>query len=374
MKRLLTILLLASAALSNAATLYRTPRLERIARAIHLTLPDTLRPNMVNDSIASYFGKAIGLHTNGLGDVSHIGYHIFSDEQKGVYRKYPVFDFIERYLLELDLRLDGRVPEFRMDIDQVVVVKGDLQMLHSITPNTSLSFSLDEIPRKMYRLTWKFDGKEVKVTFPMDSQLLIGGNMIELEQTFVRDVQRMVPIAGDAAIVDWDAVKVSHTKEGLVVKGGSYMIDEIRGDIYLSFAEGKRELIYCKDNPTKSVSNIMLTGMSKKEVPMSVALRIYGNRIDTLRMALQQFIAYCKMDGCKLFYGTKMVTEDTIIGTLYAYNERCAYTHMLPVVFPLSILDGNLEQLMAKGYVYIPLHDITEKYITRKQESKLHKK
>ena len=80
------------------------------------------------------------------------------------------------------------------------------------------------------------------------------------------------------------------------------------------------------------------------------------------------------MDGCKLFYGTKTVSEDKITGTLYAYNERCAYTHMLPVVFPLAILDGKSEELTARGYVYIPLHDITEKYITRKQESKLQRK
>lgn len=374
MRRLFTILTLALAAQLNAATLYRTPRLKQIADAIHLSLPDILRPNMVNDSIVSYHGKTIDLHTNGLGDVSHIGYHIFSEEQKGAYLHYPVFDFIERYLLELDLQLDGRTPESRMDIDQVVVVKGSLQMLHAITSHTDLSFSLDEIPRKMYRLTWKFDGKEVKVTLPMDSQLLIGGNMIELEQLFIRDVQRMVSIAGDAAICNWDSANVSYTKEGLVIKGGTYRIDEIRGDIYLSFNDGKRELLCNNDRPIKSISNIMLTGMSQKEIPMTVALRTYGNRIDTLKITLQQFIAYCKMDGCKLFYGTKTVSEDKITGTLYAYNERCAYTHMLPVVFPLAILDGKSEELTARGYVYIPLHDITEKYITKKQESKLQRK
>lgn len=50
-------------------------------------------------------------------------------------------------------------------------------------------------------------------------------------------------------------------------------------------------------------------------------------------------------------------------GTLFAYNEKYAYTHMLSATIPLKILEGKSGQITGHAYIYIPLHDITEKYV-----------
>lgn len=82
-------------------------------------------------------------------------------------------------MLELDMRLDGRSPLERMNIDQVVISKGNLQMLRAI--NTNTEFSINELKRRMYQVTWTVKGKKVEITFPADCQLLMGANAVELE-------------------------------------------------------------------------------------------------------------------------------------------------------------------------------------------------
>ena len=370
MKYCLTILATVLAAFSNAATPFCTPRLEKISKVLNLTLPEKLQANVVKDSISTFKGRTIYLRTNEFGDVSQIGYRLFSKSMRDNYSNSPCFDFFERYLLELDLRLDGKEPALRMDIDQIVVIKGSLQMLYSLMDASSVSFEQEEIPNKMYRTTWTIDGSELKITFPMDSQLLLGGNIIDLEKMFKRDVQRFLSISGDAIINDWYSSKVNRIKDDLVIDGGYYQIEAISGDLYLSNRYNHRNLICSRNSPIKSVSNIMLTGISNKDIPMKLALKMYGNKTDTIDITLQQYIAYCKNDNCKLYFGTKVLTDSTLTGTLFAYNDRYAYTHMLSVVFPLDILDGGDNPLLGTAYIFIPLHDITEKYLMEPKEYK----
>ena len=363
------ILILLLAASMHAVTLYRTPRLATIAAALRLNLPDTVRyNNIVIDSVAICRGKDIHVRTNGLGDITHIGYNLFAPALRQAYKDSPVFDFLERYLLELDLQIDERTQSVRMDVDQVTVVKGNIQMLRTLDPKSDVSFNLDEITRKMYRVTIAFNGKKIQITFPAINELLIGANMLDLEDILKRDVQRMMPISGDALIADWTDCQVSKGKDVLIVEGGNYLSPLIRGDIYLTEQNGIRKLICDSLNPTKSVSNIMLTGMFDKAIPLKMDIDRYGGKADSLEIKLQQFIAYCKSEGCKLFFGIKNVSDDTLTGTFFAYNEKYSYDHMMTVVFPLQILQGKDDAVRGKVYSYIPLHHIAEKYFNINQE------
>ena len=352
------------AACMCAATPYRLPRYEQLATALHLQLADSLRrPHSEADSVAFCKGRAVYVRMDGFGDVSHIGYRLFSPAVREQSGHSPVFDFLERYLLELDLQLDGKQPGVRMDVDQVVVTVGSLFQLRDATPASQLAVGIEVIPRKMYRFSWTLDGREGRVTIPADSQLLFGGTVIDLEQMFIRNMQRMVPIAGDDAITDWSARQAKESGGALVIDGGTYQIDAIRGDVYLTRRSGRLQLLMDRKSPLRSVSNMVLTGMARQDIPLDVTFHVYGNRRDTLHVTLQQFIEYCKADGCRLYFGTKTIDDAVLTGTLFAYNERCAYTHMLSLTVPLGVIDGGEARVAGDAYVYIPLHDITEKYM-----------
>lgn len=363
-----TILAIVLAAFLNAANHYHTPQLEKIASTIGLNLPDAISANTTIDSVIIFKEKDIHVRTNGLGDIVHIGYNLFAPALKEHYANSPVFDFLERYLLEMDLNLDDKTPEVKMDLDQVTTVKGNIRMLYQLTPNSDVKFELDVISRKMYRVSCEFGNKNVRIVFPVNNELLTGANMMELEEIFKRDVQRMLTISGDALIIDWSDTKVSRAKDALIVDGGTYLSKMIRGSLYLTETNGVRKLYCDRKNAARSVSNILLTGLFERDIPLKMDIDRYSGKTDSVEVTLQQFIAYCKAERCKLYFGVKTILQDVLTGTLFAYNEGYSYDHMLSLSFPLSILDGSNVYMTGKVYTYIPLHFVPEKYFNIEHE------
>lgn len=364
MRRCLSLGIMMLAAQWCVAASFHLPRLQKMAESVHLQINDSiLTPDVELDSVAFYMDKVLYIRTDGFGDVSHLGYRLFPQFVRANYKGFPIFDFLERYLLELDLRLDGKDAALRMDIDQVVVFKGSLQMLHQLKNCSAINVDIEEIARKMYRFKLQMDGNELVVVIPADNQLLFGGNLRELEQSFISGVNRMITIEAESLIQNWDAALVKSRKDEMVIDGGYYRIKEIRGDIYLTFRKGHRQLLMDRKSPIHSVSNMMLTGIVPQNVPLQLDFHVYGNKIDRQQVSLQQFVDYCKNEGCKLYFGAKKLTDTELTGTLFAYNEKFAYTHMLTASIPLNILEGGLSPIKGQAYIYIPLHDITENYI-----------
>ena len=361
--RLTIISVLVSTASLFAATSFHTPRLEKIAKAVALKLPDNLGANMDYDGLATYNNRELRIRTNTFGDISHIGYRLFNlpdpidDNTKA---DLPVFDFIERYLLELDLRLDGRSREQRMDLDQVVMPKGTMSLLYAITPETP--FQIEAIPRRMFRFTWIINGQEVVLSFPASCQLILGANAIELELIAEKDIQRIIPMTSSDIINDWATAKVSKSQGLLVIEGESYVSELIRSDIFLKEENGTRTLLCDSLTPTKSISNIMLTGLFEREIPMTLRLNRYGHQVDTFETTLQQFISFCKLEGCQLFFGIKSIGKEELSGALFASNEKLGYNHLLSFVFPLNILKGEDQTVRGTSYVYIPLNQLEEEF------------
>lgn len=356
MRIILTLVWILLATSLQAANGFYTQRLEKMAKVLNLSASSPTGEKYAN-------GKLLRIRTNTYGDISHIGYKLFNDEIMQLHGESPVFDFIERYMLELDMRLDGRSPLERMNIDQVVISKGNLQMLRAI--DTKTEFSINELKRRMYQVTWTVKGKKVEITFPADCQLLIGANAVELENMMKRDVNRIMPLTSNDIITDWTHVKTTRSQGHIIVEGGKYLSNQIRGDIYLQDIHGKKQLICNKKNARNSITNIMLTGQFQRVIPMHLRIDKYGYKAEETDITLQQFIDYCKNEGCKLYFGIKTMNEKTLTGTLFAYNEKMAYNHVLSVSIPLNILDGKEEKINATVYAYIPLQNVTEKFFTQ---------
>ena len=164
---------------------FQTRLLKQMAQAVSLSLPDSLERMTDNDSTWTYRGRQLRVRTNALGDVSHIGYKLFHNQMVSLYGNQWLFDFLERYFLELDLRLDGKPVAERMSVDRVVVKEGTVAMMSRVRDTDALSVSYT--PRRSYAVTWTLDGKPLTLSFPTDCQLMMGCNAIELEDRVVRD-------------------------------------------------------------------------------------------------------------------------------------------------------------------------------------------
>ncbi len=344
-----------------AATQFRTQRLSDISRAIGIVTTDSTDFHTLTDSTFSYKEKKLHIKADEYGEITHIGYKLFNDSIVILQKEnIPIYDFVERYLLELDLMLDGRKPLERLKWDRVTLVKGSVEMLSKINANTPVS--IEEIPRRMFRLTWIVDEKDVILTFPSDCQLIRGADIVELENMAETDIPKIMPLTRDEIIEDWSAFQSQQSQELYVIEGGYFISELVRGDVFLKKRNGELELLCDRNNPTNSVSNIMVTGMFERIIPMTMQLKKYGRITDSLDVSLQQFITFCKKDGCKMYYGIEKMNAEEVIGSIFAYNEKLGYNHILYIEFPLEILCRKEKTCRSTANMYIPLQNMKEEF------------
>lgn len=361
-KRLIVILVAVSALVlkSSAEPHFYTNLHRMIAQTVKLEVLDTL--GICRNETYDYKGKTLRVKTNHLGDISHIGYKLFHDDVMAYYESTVFFDFLERYFLELDLKLDHRSPADRMSLDKVDC-QGNLNLLSKITENTP--FTLDFLERRMYKIKWTIDKQTLSMTVPADCQLLLGANAIELEEIFKRDICRLHASIPDVK-QEWSHTSTSQDGEWIIANSGTYLSDEIRSDVFLRKKNGELTLAVDPKKPIQSVKNILLTGMNGQILPMQLKINQYGYKNSDVSVSLQQYLDYCKKEKCQLFVGIKTSEKDRITATLFAVNNFLGYNHVLSVDFPLGILSGDTTQVIRSVlYAYIPLQNVTEKFFSK---------
>lgn len=370
MRRKLTIVLWLLAAQVCTANPYYCARLSKMAKAAGLALPDTMEANANNDTAYAFKGKPLRIRTNDLGDISHIGYKLFNNQLMEAYGPSPVFDFMERYLLELDLPQDDKTLQQRMEVDNVVISEGNAGMLRLVDENTP--FSIEAMKRRAYRVTWTVKGQPLTLGFQADCQLMQGCDVVEKEANLVRDMPRCTAVKAGDILATWKDAKASVAGDVKMLDDGRYLSNLISRKLFMRSIHGKDELLCTRKSVAASASNIMLTGLAAKAIPMTLAVDRYGYNTDTIMVTLQQFVAFCHREGCKAYMGVKSISDKELQGTLFILNEALAYNHVLSFAFPLGLLQGRDEPIAAKVYAYIPLQNVTEKYFNQNLEEYQH--
>ena len=322
MIRKLTIVLLVMVAQICVATPYYNVRLSKIANAVGVNLPDTIGKNTNNDTLYTFKGKPLRIRTNAFGDVCHIGYKLFHNELMAAYGESPAFDFLERYLLELDLLLDGKTLQQRLDVDNVVITKGNINMLRMV--NENCPFSIQYIKRRGYRVTWTVKGKPVTVAFQADCQLIKGCNMIEMDSLLVRDLPKHHSLDNQTILKGWENAKVSTSQDA------SYKLERKAGNgAYQTIKTwGKGDLddpefgdSYTDSNVTpgttytyRLTATLMVQDKNKVEQPWTGTAEVKARAASTrpaisvksskAKTATVKWAAVKGADGYQVYYGT----------------------------------------------------------------------
>lgn len=358
---LITVTMAAFALQANAAPSFRTQKLEALAKAIKLNLPEQLGINTDNDSTWNYAGKTLRIRTNSYGDVSHIGYHLFDSRWAARYEAQSLLDYIERYALEQDAPKSQTDPAEYASRQRITFIEGKPAMVCLLTPETPVT--IQEKERRGYIVEWTSNRQKVSMLVPADYQLFTGANAIELENIFERDICRIpTTLMADVLPDEWANCTLSHSENILIASNGSYLSSQIRSDLYLQKGAEKNSLIVDSERPLQSVNNILLTGYFNQEIPLELTIDKYGYLKSKLKITLQQFICYCRQEKCKLYIGIKTRTNDQITTTLFALNTQMAYNHTISLDFPLSILRDGTGIIKGTLYAYTPLQNITEKF------------
>ena len=347
---------------ANAVPSFRTQCMETLSKAVKIDLSQCIGKNIDNDSTWSFSGKQLRVRTNVYGDISHIGYKLFDSRWAKDFEAQPLLDFIERYALEQDIFVREKDKVEETSKRRIVFIEGNASMLRLRTPE--MPITINEKERREYSVEWGNGKQKVSMIIPADYQLFTGANAIELENIFERDVCRLTStLIADTLPSNWKYSNISRSDNLIIASNGNYLSDMIRSDLYLEKApEGKLVLLINESKPLQSVSNILLTGHSDKELPLELTIDKYGYLKTNIEITLQQFIIYCQQENCKLYLGIKTHTNETITATLFAVNSKMAYNHMISLTFPLSILHKGEGKIKGKLYAYTPLQNITEKF------------
>lgn len=349
--------------MSVSAANFATKRLESIAQC--LTLPGLTQLNNQTDYSYQFRDKKLVVRANRYGEIEHIGLALFAEDMA---RQAPlsVYDFLERDMLERQLTcLDGEL-QHKLKNEHLTFVIGNANTVFSF--DGSEQFAEECVDLKKYRVTWTKDGREVlKISFDMDVEMLSGCDAIELEERFLRRLKHHQPVELSDNIYHFpDSGNI------FVAQGDSFLIHEMRNDLYF-----ERDTIgwHLSDNPempSKMLANLMLSTRFEANSTLELTIDKYGYETDKTTVNYKNLLDMAIEDGCTPYFGIKERKEDGAhTGVLMLVNRRGGYVHMLSAVIPAETMNnrGN-GSFSGRLYVYIPMHNVSDNFFRQNKKTK----
>jgi hypothetical protein len=326
------------AMLSVAQVRYRTSELQRLASVLSLN-----GPAIANDGIhyQTVDGKPVVVRvTNGT--VSHIGIRLFGEQIRAL-DKSPILDFLERYFLQLWYPPKSMSASAMVRDDQFRFLQGSLATVSTLQPTDGFSYTFDQ---NNYVAVWTRHGSDIlKVSFPVEYELISGENKIEAENNIMDDIR-----------------KIATVRESVYEQKSTpnfYMIPELSSRLYFD----KGRLVVSGLKQEQSAANLMLTTAVEGDYRLQMTQVSYGFKKTVAEVPLGQWITFCKCSGCQLYFGIDRIEPDgTVCGIVLAVNQAENYNHVMTVRIPMSLYDQRRGTVEAWLYPYIPTHNVRDMF------------
>ena len=328
----------------TAQSQFRTSELRRLASVLSIDtsqLAEGYSHPMVN-------GLTLTVHQERQ-TIDHIGLQLFSPEMRSL-GKSPIFDFLERYFLQLKYPPTIKSASNMLRDDQFCFLKGNIASIDEIRPADDFSFRNDN---SRYTATWNRDGGTLlSVSFPVEYELISGENKIEAEDNLFGDIQNTI---------------VKPTKSE--VKLSDHYINNCFSN-RLYFQKGK--LISSSDHPAETLANLMLSTQARGQYDINFTQMSYGFQKKVFQVPLHQWIAFCQDSGCQLYFGIENMDEQgDISAVVLAVNQTENYNHVMTVSINTGMIDAQKGTIEARLYPYVPTHNVLNMFANyRKSNSK----
>lgn len=336
-KRLIYIIIGITFVLTASAKItYRTAELHRLATV--LSIEEATLSEGYNYQTRDHRQIVIAVRNQ---TVHHIGLHLFNEDMRDDHA--PVFDFLERYFLQLKYPPMSKSAQKMMRDDQFLFIIGSANTIDALSPNDNFGFSYD---KNLYVAKWsRSDQVLLSVSFPVEYELISGENKIEAENNLMTDVK---------------AVKVSNVKPR--VSGGVHYINErFTSRLYY---QGKK-LLFDEHHPAETVANLLQSVDMDGVYYVKMTQVSYGFRKTTFEIPLHQWIAFCYQSGCQLYVGIENIGNNgDVSAVVIAVNESENYNHVLTISVPYDSICDKKGSLEARLYPYVPTHNVRNLFAT----------
>lgn len=371
--RVLVCLLLILSAVANVPAQsmdrYATQLLQRIAEQTNLKNQlDTLSNDGIYFDFTQYKGKPVSVIVR-ANRVEHIGFSIFSLAQREALHS-PVYNFIERYALEMELPREKTISIKRQqELDNVVFSKGSISLLPSFFRDTTLSFSLSNHDERLYELKWSRDEETIcHVFFPSNYELLHGSRLIENEDRMRSEIERFTDTTGVRTIYPIENVYKVDSTNYYVLDLGYNRIPQIANKRYLKMnsdsINGRDSLVVlCNQQyPVETVANLFSTLDIPNKYSVEIRQSKYNLEEEQFCVPLYQLVGFCLSEGCKPYFGLLNYDETSnyLDAVVMMRNHEQAYEHLLRIKMDTSTLSVMQGKISVKIMGYIMTHNVKQ--------------
>ena len=320
------------------------------------------------------------LTQDSLGQIDHIGFHIFPDYIVSE-NPSPVYQFVERYLLELYLYPELPTPEQRLKEDKVILRfpghEGEplRQAIANHLPRFDSQTSLIVLTdNNRYSVSIYEAGKPLlSIRFPIRYELLWGMNKKEAEANFYPTLMFYRSPKPSSAVplpqTELSRLVSAGADSCFVLPGEFYQIESVNNDLFYRLQPDGRYFPLIDNRwPEASIRNLFLLPDLAPKITASVTQRLYSRRTQTFDIPLHSLLSFCLSTGCQPYVGIETADANYVTGTVVLLNPAFGYCHQLYFRAPTGILSSpSQHKLELELYAYVPTHNIKNLFYEHKK-------
>src|SRR5574344_1257552 len=263
------------------------------------------------------------------GIITHIGKPILNRSITNISPS-PIYDFIERYVLEMNLIAP---------VDRELQLKDDKVSLnmHSISfVDTTCMMSLTT-NEKAIKVEWNKNKKNIStMVFPKQYELIMGMNKIESENAFKDNLVNSNIPQNVPQQMDTTTIFKTENPNVFVQHNGYYLIKDMKSDnYYLKDMLGELTPLYNGNFPAETLSNLFNSIVSG-DYTLHIEQNLYGYKKKTFNVSLNKFTSYCTQTGCCQYIGIESIKEKNIKAVIVYVNKYLNYNHLLYIDADIS--------------------------------------
>lgn len=273
-----------------------------------------------------------------------------------------VYDFLERYLYQIDSLQQKGEPIFqKLRDDKVVFVEGELSNINQITQETG--FIINETDDKFYQIFWIDSAEKVllSIAFPMQYELLLGKDKIKIEKEF-KDLLKTFN----------NYTPITHSIEELIEEDGyftttptnNYYIETLNTTCYYKQVDSLNyKPIFDNDNTWYSIANLFHGVIdSIDNYKLYIKQNLYGYQETQYIIPLKNWLAYCLYMDLDVYFAVEEERKDGLLGLLIAHSKQLGFNHMLSIIVPDDFIQNKEVILKATMNAYIPTENLKNLY------------
>ena len=289
-------------------------------------------------------------------------YNLFPPEVK---TEYPsvVYDFLERYLFEIDsLRMKGEFVDQRLRDDKVVFLAGSAATAKKI--NQDISFNINTTENHYYEVSWSDSLGNVilDVAFPMQYELLLGKPKVEIEKDFkstITEERSYVPTR-------LSNEKLNKIDDGCMMTSpiSNYYVESLNtATYYKTSASGVAAPTFLDEDKWHSAANLFLGRIDDiSDYTLFIEQNLYGFNKIHYTVTLQQWLAYCQAMKLQIYFAIEEEREDGLKALLIAQSSDLGFNHMMSIIIPDHFVTNKKTVFKATLNAYIPTQNVKDLY------------